>query len=51
MPEGPLKVSEPPKQIAPVPFEVILAIGGVFTVTEVAKDVALQPSEFVAVTV
>ena len=51
MPEGPLKVSEPPTQIAPVPVDVILVVGGVFTVTDVAEEVALQPSELVTVTV
>jgi hypothetical protein len=51
MPVGPESVSEPPAQIAPVPVEVILAVGDVFTVTEVAEAAALQPSEFVTVTV
>ena len=51
MPVGPESVSEPHAQIAPVPVEVILAVGDVFTVTEVAEAAALQPSEFVTVTV
>ena len=51
MPVGPESASDPPTQIAPVPVELILAVGGVFTVNEVAEVVALQPFEFVTVTV
>ena len=50
MPEVALSVSLAPEQIAPVPVDVILAVGGVFTVTEVAVVVVLQPSAFVSVT-
>jgi len=50
MPVGPESVSDPPEQIAPVPVEVILAVGGVFTVTEVAVVVVEQPSALVSVT-
>ena len=51
MPELAVSVSLEPAQIAPVPLEVILAVGGVFTVTDVAVVVALQPSALVTVTV
>ena len=50
MPVGPLSVSLAPAQIAPVPVEVILAVGGVFTVTDVAVVVTLHPSALVTVT-
>ena len=50
MPDGALSVSLAPAQIAPVPLEVILAEGGVFTVTDVDEVVALQPSALVTVT-
>jgi hypothetical protein len=48
--EGALNVSLAPAQIAPVPVEVILAVGGVFTVIEVAVVVVEQPSALVTVT-
>ena len=51
MPEVALNVSLAPAQIAPVPVDVMVAVGGAFTVTEVAVVVVLQPSAFVTVTV
>ena len=50
MPEVALNVSLAPAQIAPLPEEVMLAVGGVFTVTAVADVVVLQPSALVTVT-
>tara|TARA_B110000902_G_C13869584_1_gene422284 strand:- start:219 stop:374 length:156 start_codon:yes stop_codon:yes gene_type:complete len=50
MPEVAVSVSLAPAQIAPVPVEVIFAIGGVFTVTDVAVVVVEQPSAFERVT-
>ena len=50
MPDVALSVSLAPAQIAPVPVDVILAVGGVFTVTAVAKVVVLHPSALVSVT-
>ena len=38
-----VSVSLAPAQIEPVPVEVIPAVSGVFTVTEVVDDVALHP--------
>jgi len=51
MPEVALNVSLAPAQIAPVPVDVMVAVGGVFTVTAVAVVVVEQPSAFVTVTV
>ena len=51
MPEVALSVSLAPEQIAPVPVDVMVAVGGVFTVTAVAVVVVEQPSAFVTVTV
>ena len=50
MPDVALSVSLAPAQIAPVPVDVILAVGGVLTVTAVAEVVVLHPSALVSVT-
>ena len=50
IPAGPLSDSLAPAQITPVPVDVMTAVGGVFTVTDVADVVVEQPSAFITVT-
>tara|TARA_B100000780_G_C20716928_1_gene284990 strand:- start:187 stop:342 length:156 start_codon:yes stop_codon:yes gene_type:complete len=50
MPVEAESVSLEPAQMAPVPVEEMLTVGGVFTVTAVAVVVTEQPSALVSVT-